>query len=476
MTQKLKAQLTILINLLLLVFFATSVFFIGNAWQQQRERETREQEQQRYFVQVEGYLQEITSFISSISNHYTGDCPRRFVLLMRKELFSIPGAIEFGVIEKDGDRGVVVCNSWGDDDRVEVRVPKPHDGFLITGPHTINSLEMPIFVIKKSIENFEFNVIIKKSSVDVFFNNSSHMTVSGDETSMGERYRTSEVLDNLAYYVSPLSTDKKYHEYFIPITLLLFIIAYFLFTPQLIRAIDKIMLRRRIKNHYYYNEYQPVVDTNQDKVFSIEVFLRSRDDVNVKDTIAKMKSLDLSIDHTIFQIRQIELNFSKDFIAQNNFQVNISSLHLKSVFFVDHILQLEDLTCSSLILEVTEDENLMLEKQTIKEHMKILKALGCRFAIDDFGIEYSGLSYISEFDFDIVKTDKIFMGKSDQNTAILKSIIAFCNELNIDCIAEGIETEKDKDETKRIGIHLHQGWYHGCPMSAEKIVAYRGSM
>ena len=103
MTQKLKAQLTVLINLLLLVFFATSVFFIGNAWQQQRERETREQEQQRYFVQVEGYLQEITSFISSISNHYTGDCPRRFVLLMRKELFNIPGAIEFGVIEKDGD-------------------------------------------------------------------------------------------------------------------------------------------------------------------------------------------------------------------------------------------------------------------------------------------------------------------------------------------------------------------------------------
>jgi EAL domain-containing protein (putative c-di-GMP-specific phosphodiesterase class I) len=135
-------------------------------------------------------------------------------------------------------------------------------------------------------------------------------------------------------------------------------------------------------------------------------------------------------------------------------------------------LQLKALTCTSLILEMTEDDNLMLQKNIVKEHMARLKEKGCRFAIDDFGIEYSGLSYISEFDFDIVKTDKIFIDDKDQNTAILKSIIAFCNELDIDCIAEGIETKDDNEKINQIGIHLHQGWYHGRPVSAEKITAY----
>jgi EAL domain-containing protein (putative c-di-GMP-specific phosphodiesterase class I) len=453
------------------------MFFIGNAWQQQREFEVKDKERQLYFAKVESHLNEIVSFISSISSRYTGDCPRSFVLLMRKELFNIPGAIEFGVIQKEGDHGTVVCNSWGDKDRIEVRKPVPHDGFVMTGPHTINSLKMSVFVIKKTVNNFEYNVIIKKSSVDAFLNNSSGMMISNGENIIGEsttseEYRHSDIINNLTYSVSASFLGKEYNLYFIPITLLLFIIAYFLVTPKCVRAIDKILLRRRIENHYYYNEYQPVIDTTDGSVFSIEVFLRSQDDTNAKDTIAKMKSLDLSIEHTIFQIGQIESSFSKAFILQNSFQVNISSQHLESASFVEHILQLTGLTCASLILEVTEDENLMLHKKTIKEHMNSLKEKGCRFAIDDFGIEYSGLSYISEFDFDIVKTDKIFINAKDKNTAILKSIIAFCNELRIDCIAEGIETESDLKKISQLGIHLHQGWFHSRPMKAEDIITY----
>ncbi|MDE8601386.1 EAL domain-containing protein [Marinomonas sp. RSW2] len=477
MTQKTRMLLTFFINFSVLIVFTVSVFIMGNTWQQKRTSEATEKERQFYFVKVESHLNGVVSFIASISDLYTGDCSRSVVLHMRKELFNIPGAIEFGVIQKEGDHGVVVCNSWGDKDRIKVREPVPHDGFLMTGPHTINSLKMPVFVIKKTVGNFEYNVIIKKNSIDAFFNNGSDMIISngGNITGEGvldENYRRSDVINNLIYSVSSSFSKKEHNLYFIPIALFLFILVYFLVTPKWVRTIDRILLKRKIENHYYYNEYQPIVDTKNGRLFSIEVFLRGQDEANAKDTIAKMKSLDLSIDHTIFQIRQIEQSFSKGFILQNNFQVNISSHHLQSAFFVEHILQLKALTCTSLILEMTEDDNLMLQKNIVKEHMARLKEKGCRFAIDDFGIEYSGLSYISEFDFDIVKTDKIFIDDKDQNTAILKSIIAFCNELDIDCIAEGIETKDDNEKINQIGIHLHQGWYHGRPVSAEKITAY----
>lgn len=473
MYQKSRILLTGCINISLFIVFASAVFFIGNAWHQHRAHAINENEKQLYFSQVEGYIGEVTSFLSSVANNYTGECPQKFVRHMRRELFNTPGAIEFGVIQKEGDHGVVVCNSWGDTDRIHVREPTPHDGFLMTGPHIINSLEMPIFVIKTTVNDFEYNVIIKKSSVDVFLNAQSGLIISNSEEIQDHLYRYSDVISNLAYIESPSSLNKVYNLYFIPITLLLAIITYFLVTPKLVRTIEKIILRRRIEQHYYHNEYQPIIDTKTGQVFSIEVLLRSKDDTSTIDTITKMKHLDLSIEHTIFQIGLIESSFSKNFITQNSFQINISSCHLESRYFVEHLQQLDHSICHNLILEVTEDENLMAKKQIIRKHMEILKRRGCRFAIDDFGMEYAGLAYVSEFDFNIVKTDKMFINNNHKNTVILKSIIAFCNDLGIDCIAEGIETEEDREKIIQIGIHLQQGWYHARPMSPENIVMYK---
>lgn len=464
--------LTLLINFSLVVILAGSLYFIESEWQHQREVESKEEIQQRYYSEMEDYFKEATDFIVFISIAYTVDCPRSFVLQMRKELFNIPGSIEFGVIQKEGDHGVVVCNSWGENERVLVREPSPHEGFLITGPHTINSLEMPIFVIKKTTENFEFNILIKKNSVDRFLNNSSDIAISINDKEQGEKYRDSEVIDNLSYFVPITDPVQRSNLYFIPTTLLLFLVCFFLVTPSIVRAIEKRCLILKIRGHGYYNEYQPIIDTNDQSLFSIEVFLRSKDGVNVKDSIDKIKNLDLCIEYTLFQINLIKSSFSKEFISNNSFQVNISSLHLESEFFVKNMLTLGDDICSSLILEVTENENLMIQKTVIKAHMEKLKQKGYRFAIDDFGVEYSSLSYISEFDFDIVKTDKIFIEDSAKNTAILKSIITLTNELGIACIAEGIETEEDCQKISQLGISLHQGWFHSRPMKAEDIIAY----
>lgn len=140
MSTKSRMLITVIINFSLVVILTSSLYFIESKWHQQRELESKEEIQQLYFSEMEGYFKEVANFIAFISVGYTDNCPRSFVLQMRKELFNIPGSIEFGVIQKDGDHGVVVCNSWGENERIEVRKPSPHEGFLITGPHTINSL------------------------------------------------------------------------------------------------------------------------------------------------------------------------------------------------------------------------------------------------------------------------------------------------------------------------------------------------
>jgi hypothetical protein len=323
MSAKSRMLLTVLMNFSLVVMLTGSLYIIENEWQHQREREAKSEVKQLYFSTIENYLKEVTDFIDFISISYTDDCPRSFVLTMRKELFNIPGAIEFGVIQKEDDHGVVVCNSWGENERILVRKPSPHNGFLITGPHTINSLEMPIFVIKKTTDNFEFNILIKKSSVDRFLNNSSEIVISINDKEQGEKYRHSDVIDNLSYTVPATDSEKNYNLYFIPMALLLLLLCIFLVTPTLVRVIEKRYLRLKIREHVYYNEYQPIIDTNDQSLFSIEVFLRSKDGVNVKDSIDKIKNLDLCIEYTLFQINLIKSSFSKEFISNNSFQVNV---------------------------------------------------------------------------------------------------------------------------------------------------------
>ncbi|MCV2401815.1 EAL domain-containing protein [Marinomonas sp. C2222] len=468
-----KTLLTILLNVFSTLIVVVSLYTVERDLSQKAAEIEYERKQELYVERVETYLDSVTSYLSDVSETYEGVCHRDFIIHMRKELFNITGAIEFGVVEKKGKVGEIVCNSWGEDERVLVRAPKPHDGFLMTGPHTINSLQMPIYVIKKSEGDFEYNVVIKRDSLDDILLNDLGFSITNSRKVMLDTFAQSDHVRNIHYIVSPRDYSSSPSVFFIPLSILLFIVLYFLIIPKWVRAIDRTILRRKIKNHHYYNEYQPVIDVRKQEVFSIEVFLRSRDRINAKDSVDKIKDLDLSIEHTIIQIEQIENNFDDSFIKENSFQINISSRHLESKVFVKSLLKLDKRFRSRIILEVTEDENLMSMKKSIKAHMNILKTNGVRFAIDDFGVEYSGLSYLSEFSFDMIKTDKIFIEDKDKNTAILKSVFLLIKELGIICIAEGVETEEDAVKMQELGFYIHQGWYYAKSMRAEEVVAFR---
>ncbi len=128
---------------------------------------------------------------------------------------------------------------------------------------------------------------------------------------------------------------------------------------------------------------------------------------------------------------------------------------------------------SYLELELTESV-LMGDTQTSKTQLTNLKDLGVRIAIDDFGTGYSSLSYLQRFPLDRVKIDRSFVRDLMQHStdaSIVSAIIAMAHELQLEVVAEGIETQEQYDYLRAEGCDVVQGYLIAQPMPADRLEA-----
>ena len=102
------------------------------------------------------------------------------------------------------------------------------------------------------------------------------------------------------------------------------------------------------------------------------------------------------------------------------------------------------------------------------EVLSELGSLGVRLSTDDFGTGYSSLSYLSRFPFERLKIDRSFIGKMDtdkKSEEIVRTIIKLAENLNLEVVAEGIETKKQLSRLREFGCHFGQGYLFSKPVN-----------
>lgn len=150
--------------------------------------------------------------------------------------------------------------------------------------------------------------------------------------------------------------------------------------------------------------------------------------------------------------------------------VNVSAHQFHQIDFVKQITDILDKSAidhSRLKLELT--ESMLLNEQTeITEKMHALKALGVGFSLDDFGTGYSSLSYLTHLPFDQLKIDRSFVhniGVNHTDSVIVQTLIGMTsNLLDMQIIAEGVETEEQRAFLEHNGCDLCQGYLFSKPV------------
>jgi diguanylate cyclase (GGDEF)-like protein/PAS domain S-box-containing protein len=244
-------------------------------------------------------------------------------------------------------------------------------------------------------------------------------------------------------------------------------------------------LRHAVERGEFEVFYQPIVQLDTGNIREFEALIRWRHPKhglvapNEFIGVAEETGLIIPIGRWILEeaCRQTAI-WQEQFDFPLSISVNLSAkqlMHPSLISQVSEILEQTGLTSHSLKLEVTES-TVMEHSETSLSVLSELNALGVSLSTDDFGTGYSSLSYLHHFPFDRLKIDRSFISKMDEDeksSAIVKTILMLGENLNMEVVAEGIETTSQYELLRRQGCRLGQGYLFSrpvCAADAEKLL------
>ncbi|OIN92345.1 MAG: hypothetical protein AUJ20_08115, partial [Comamonadaceae bacterium CG1_02_60_18] len=157
--------------------------------------------------------------------------------------------------------------------------------------------------------------------------------------------------------------------------------------------------------------------------------------------------------------------------------VNVSAKQFQLPDFVDKVTTVLKLTGANparLKLELTESQ-LVSDVETTIEKMRTLKNLGVQFSLDDFGTGFSSLSYLKRLPLDQLKIDQSFVRDiltDPEDAAIARAIVVLARAMSLEVIAEGVETEAQRNSLLALDCHLFQGYWYGKPVPLANFEAF----
>jgi len=237
-------------------------------------------------------------------------------------------------------------------------------------------------------------------------------------------------------------------------------------------------LRRAVERHEFVLHYQPIVVLEDAKVAGFEALVRwehpERGLISPSEFIHLAEETGL-----IYGIGRWTLQEACQRLAEwdgaagspLSMSVNLSARQFSQADLIEQIqavLSETGMPPERLKLEIT--ESVIMENPEIAVAMlRRLKELGTRLCIDDFGTGYSSLSYLLRFPADTLKIDRSFvaaLGRGGKNEDIVGAIVSLGRSLEMDVVAEGVETEEQRSILKNLGCGYAQGFFFSEPLDA----------
>ncbi len=243
------------------------------------------------------------------------------------------------------------------------------------------------------------------------------------------------------------------------------------------RSALEIDLREAIWGDQLEVHYQPIVDIVSRRVVSVEALARwnhpTRGPISPTEFIpvAEQTGLIVELGNWIMlqACRDATLMPSHIKVAVNLSPVQFAESNI--VEWASFALADSGLPAERLEFEITEGV-LLEDTERNLNSLRELKAMGISIALDDFGVGYSSLAYLTKFPFDKVKIDKSFIDALDrtETSAVISSIVELANSLNLAILAEGIETEEQRKRVRSLGIKFGQGFLFAEPVPLDRLM------
>ncbi|MGL5804386.1 MAG: putative bifunctional diguanylate cyclase/phosphodiesterase [Xenococcaceae cyanobacterium] len=262
------------------------------------------------------------------------------------------------------------------------------------------------------------------------------------------------------------------------------------FAPEMHdRALEKLQLESDLQQAIRYDllhlNYQPIVSLTTGKISGFEALVRWNHPQ--KGNISPEKFIPISeetgsivqlgkwvLAEACARFKQWQKSFPK--LIPFDISVNLSGIQLSNPDFliqIDNLLESLELSGEYLKLEIT--ESILMENATaVTNIFKSLKERKIKLCIDDFGTGYSSLSYLRYLPIDTLKVDRSFISNkmNKKNLNILKTIINLAHSLELDVVAEGVETKEQLLMLQSLGCEYGQGYFFSKPLEEVKAIEF----
>lgn len=267
--------------------------------------------------------------------------------------------------------------------------------------------------------------------------------------------------------------------------------SYEIFTPHMhVESLERFKKERDIKRGIQakeiFNRYQPIVDLSTGLTHSFEALARWQHPE--KGELAPYYFIDLAeetgligdIDRSALEAALADLSeWHKDLPTLSDLKVNVnhSAKEFNQRPTMDIILeQLSKNKIAPSCLKIELTESSIIENEALASTIfESLREKGIHFCMDDFGTGFSSINYLRKLNFDMLKIDRSFVADildDEGSKKIVQTIINMGHNLGLSVTAEGVETEDQMNELKKMGCQYAQGYYFAKPMVKDDVIGF----